>query len=144
MRRFSQRNSLVTLSDINITPLLDLAFVLLIIFVIISPSIRSANEQSIQLKLPKGGQPDRKIDAKDVLTVEVSPQNYYVISGVTGRRLGIKEVQTHLLTASRVNPNLVVSLRADENSAYKLPAAVLDFCQNNGIACHLKTEPPPR
>jgi len=30
MRRFSQRNSLVTLSDINITPLLDLAFVLLI------------------------------------------------------------------------------------------------------------------
>jgi len=26
MRRFSQRNSLVTLSDINITPLLDLAF----------------------------------------------------------------------------------------------------------------------
>ena len=34
MRRFSQRNSLVTLSEINITPLLDLAFVLLIIFVI--------------------------------------------------------------------------------------------------------------
>ena len=30
MRRFSQRNSLVTLSDINITPLLDLVFVLLV------------------------------------------------------------------------------------------------------------------
>ena len=41
MRRFSQRNSLVTLSDINITPMLDLAFVLLIIFVIISPSLKS-------------------------------------------------------------------------------------------------------
>ena len=37
MRRFSQRNSLVTLSEINITPLLDLAFVLLIIFVITTP-----------------------------------------------------------------------------------------------------------
>ena len=37
MRRFSQRHSLVTLSDINITPLLDLAFVLLIIFVITTP-----------------------------------------------------------------------------------------------------------
>ncbi len=34
MRRFSQRSALVTLSEINITPLLDLAFVLLIIFVI--------------------------------------------------------------------------------------------------------------
>ena len=37
MRRFSQRNSLVTLNDINITPLLDLAFVLLIIFIITTP-----------------------------------------------------------------------------------------------------------
>ena len=46
MRRFSQRNSLVTLSDINITPLLDLAFVLLIIFIITTPLL----EQSLSLK----------------------------------------------------------------------------------------------
>ena len=51
MRRFSQRNSLVTLSEINITPLLDLAFVLLIIFVITTPLL----EQSIPLNLPQGG-----------------------------------------------------------------------------------------
>jgi len=49
MRRFSQRSHLVTLSDINITPLLDLAFVLLIIFIITTPLL----EQSIDLKLPK-------------------------------------------------------------------------------------------
>ena len=55
MRRFSQRSPLVTLSEINITPLLDLAFVLLIIFVITTPLL----EQSINLKLPRGGQPDK-------------------------------------------------------------------------------------
>ena len=43
MRRFSQRNSLVTLSEINITPLLDLAFVLLIIFVITTPLLEQAS-----------------------------------------------------------------------------------------------------
>ena len=37
MRRFSQRSALVTLSEINITPLLDLAFVLLVIFIITTP-----------------------------------------------------------------------------------------------------------
>ena len=37
MRRFSQKSALVTLSEINITPLLDLAFVLLIIFIITTP-----------------------------------------------------------------------------------------------------------
>ena len=57
MRRFSQRSHLVTLSEINITPLLDLAFVLLIIFIITTPLL----EQSINLRLPKGGTPIKKL-----------------------------------------------------------------------------------
>ncbi len=56
MRRFSQRSHLVTLSEINITPLLDLAFVLLIIFVITTPLL----DQSINLNLPEGGHSDRR------------------------------------------------------------------------------------
>ena len=48
MRRFSQRSHLVTLSEINITPLLDIAFVLLIIFVITTPLL----EKGLDLKLP--------------------------------------------------------------------------------------------
>ncbi len=59
MRRFSQRSSLVTLSEINITPLLDLAFVLLIIFVITTPLL----DQGI--KLPPGGKPDKPFDKND-------------------------------------------------------------------------------
>ena len=138
MRRFSQRNPLVTLSDINITPLLDLAFVLLIIFVIISPSIRSAHEQSIQMHLPKGGQPEHKLEARDVMTVEVHPQGYYVLNTV---KLPLKQIQTDLLKASANNPNVVVWIRADENCIYKLPAAILNFCQDNKITCSLRTEP---
>ena len=75
MRRFSQRNSLVTLSDINITPLLDLAFVLLIIFVITTPLL----EQSISLKLPTGGKPDKPVEKSDIRTVEVSAQGVYML-----------------------------------------------------------------
>jgi biopolymer transport protein ExbD len=70
MRRFSQRSALVTLSEINITPLLDLAFVLLIIFVITTPLL----EQSIPLKLAQGGQPNDKIEKKDVRVVEIDPR----------------------------------------------------------------------
>ena len=54
MRRFSQKNSLVTLSEINIVPLMDLVFVLLIIFVITTPLL----EQSMKLDLPSGGELD--------------------------------------------------------------------------------------
>jgi biopolymer transport protein ExbD len=138
MRRFSKRNSLVTLSDINITPLLDLAFVLLIIFIIISPSIRSSHEQSIQLKLPKGGQPERQIDPRDVVTVEAHPQGFYLLNG---RRLSLAQIEGELVSASRINPNLVVWFRGDEDALYKHAAALLNICQSHGISCSLRTEP---
>ena len=137
MRRFSQRNSLVTLSDINITPLLDLAFVLLIIFVIMSPSIRSAHEQSIEMKLPKGGQPERKFDPRDVMSVEVGSKGFVL----NGRPLSLTQLQSELISTARLNPNMVVWLRADRHSAFEQPAAILDFCQERGIACSIKTEP---
>ena len=49
MRRHSQKTALVTLSDINITPLLDLAFVLLIIFMVTAPIVNHV----IQVDLPQ-------------------------------------------------------------------------------------------
>ena len=48
MRRFSDRHSLSTLSELNVTPLLDLAFVLLIIFMITTPLM----EKSAPVVLP--------------------------------------------------------------------------------------------
>src|SRR6266849_2934716 len=73
MRRFSQRSHLVTLSEINITPLLDLAFVLLIIFIITTPLL----EQGLELKLPQGGKPDRPVDPHDRRTVEITQKGAY-------------------------------------------------------------------
>ena len=73
MRRFSQRGHLVTLSEINITPLLDLAFVLLIIFVITTPLL----EQGLNLNLPRGGSNDLPLDRGDIRTVSVDADGAY-------------------------------------------------------------------
>jgi biopolymer transport protein ExbD len=140
MRRFSQRNSLVTLSDINITPLLDLAFVLLIIFVITTPLL----EQSINLKLPTGGRPDKPIEKRDIRTVEInpqgSPQGVYTLDR---RRVSLAQMERELVADFRSNPNLVIYIRADENGQNKYLYAVVDLCQSNGITrFSLRTEPP--
>src|SRR5512137_2630965 len=108
MRRFSQRSALVTLSEINITPLLDLAFVLLIIFVITTPLL----EQSINLKLPTGGRPDKTLDKRDIRTVEISPQGVFLLDR---RRYSLDDIERQLVAAYRANPNTVVYIRADEN-----------------------------
>jgi len=139
MRRFSQRNSLVTLSDINITPLLDLAFVLLIIFVITTPLL----EKGLDLQLPAGvGHQDKTLEKKDIHVVEVSAQGYYVLDH---RPMKLDEISRALEREFRANPNMLVFIRADENGRYKLVAEVLDRCEQLGItkiSLRADTRPP--
>ncbi len=136
MRRFSKRSYLVTLSEINITPLLDLAFVLLIIFVITTPLL----EQSINLKLPAGGTPDKFINRQNIRIVEISPHGVYLFE--RQRMSSLAELERALVSAHRANTNLIVRIRADENGPYKHVAAVLDVCLRNGITkFSLGTEP---
>ncbi len=139
MRRFSQRSHLVTLSEINITPLLDLAFVLLIIFVITTPLL----EKSIELKLPRGvGQTEKQLKKSDIRTVEISNTGYYALDK---RKMQLPQIISQLAGESRSNPNLVVYIRADKDCRYDLVAQIIDGCQKYGITRYsLRTDPTPR
>lgn len=135
MRRFSQRGHLVTLSEINVTPLLDLAFVLLIIFIITTPLL----EQSISLKLPAGGRPDVKIDPLDIRTVEISNTGVYALDK---QRMALNQIIAKIAADYRGNPDLIVYIRAEKTSPYETVAAVIDGCQKNGITRYsLRTDP---
>ena len=121
MKRFSQRSHLVTLSEINITPLL---------------------EQSINLKLPRGGQPDRQIEKRDIRTVEISNTGVYALDK---QRMNLPQLVASLAQDFHANPNLIVYIRADQNGPYKNVAAVIDGCQRNNITRYsLRTEPTPK
>jgi biopolymer transport protein ExbD len=136
MRRFSQRNSLVTLSDINITPLLDLAFVLLIIFVITTPLL----EKGLDLKLPpaKGGS-DKQVKKEDVRTVEISNTGVYVFEK---QRMSVDQIAARMDADFRANPNLVVYIRADRKSPMEYFVAITDALQSRGITRYsIRTEP---
>lgn len=135
MRRFSQKSALVTLSEINITPLLDLAFVLLIIFIITTPLL----QQGLPMNLPKGGQPDQPIDKKNVRTVDILLNGAYVYNGRTN---SLQNLERQLVGDYQVNPELVVYIRAPESGFNKFTYAVIDACQKNGITrFSLRTEP---
>ena len=138
MRRFSQRSALVTLSEINITPLLDLAFVLLIIFVITTPLL----EQSMPLRLYKGGQPDPKLDKKDIRTVEISSQGTYKLDKMP---MSLAQLESELVKDYAANKDMVVYIRADEMGRNKDTYAVIDRCLKHGITRYsLRTEPLKR
>jgi len=137
MRRFSQRNSLVTLSDINITPLLDLAFVLLIIFVITTPLL----EKGLDITLPNGsGQADKQqIHKEDIRTVEITAQGVYAMNR---RPMQLNQVIAQLVQDYNANHNLVVYIRADGNSHTKDLTALMDACSRNNITRYSVRETP--
>jgi biopolymer transport protein ExbD len=136
MKRFSQRNSLVTLNEINITPLLDLAFVLLIIFVITRPML----EQQLPLQLPQNmGKPDtQNIDPRDVRRVEITPRGEYWLRG---QRLSLAQLEGELVRAHRQNARLVVYVAADKRVPWDYVMAVFDACMRNKIQLAAKSAP---
>ena len=136
MRRYSQRQNLSTLSEINITPLLDLAFVLLIIFVITTPLLNNG----LPLTLPEtAGQPDRPLRPEDIRTVDITPKGIYALNR---QPMKLDQVIQNLVLDHRANPALVVHIRADENSRHKEFAALLDGCQRNGLTrISVRTQP---
>jgi biopolymer transport protein ExbD len=136
MRRFSQRNSLVTLGDINITPLLDLAFVLLIIFIITTPLL----EKGLDINLPNGsGQADKQLTKNDIRTVEITAQGVYAMNR---RPMQLNQVIAQLVQDYNANPNLVVYIRADGNSHTKDLTALMDACSRNNITRYSVRETP--
>jgi biopolymer transport protein ExbD len=130
MRRFSQRNPLVTLSDINITPLLDLAFVLLIIFVIISPSIQSSHEQGMELNLPQGGGPYQQVESKNIHVVEIDTAGRFMLDQ---KLMPIDRIERELTSIFKSNPNLLVRIRVDQMGRNKDLYEIVDRCLRNGI-----------
>ena len=126
MKRFSKRNQLVTLSDLNVTPMLDLAFVLLIIFVIATPLL----EQGMKLELPEGGATDTAIERNDVRTVEVSREGQYLLDR---KPMTLAQLDTALGQAHQKNPDTIVYIRADQMGYNRDVYAVIDACQRHGL-----------
>src|SRR5439155_817552 len=142
MRRFSQRNSLVTLSDINITPLLDLAFVLLIIFVITTPLL----EQGLNLKLPTGDVVDlKKIDPKDVRTVEVGTQGFLALVLVFGSAFFVAHQPPRDYSSLRVIPSRFVDGLSGGGGNPKLPDTnEKQRGDPNAVPNQAETKPKPK
>ncbi len=136
MRRFSQRNVLVTLSDINITPLLDLAFVLLIIFVITTPLL----ENTIDLRLPEGGRAVQRVRRENIRNVDVTRDGVYLIGT---NRYTLDQLEQLLVREYRANPELVVRIRADQETRARHFYPLIDRLTRHQITrLSLATQPP--
>lgn len=135
MKRYASRHQAHSLNELNVTPLLDLAFVLLIIFVIATQTL----EHSLDLSLPQGGSTEENIKPEIVKTVEIAPGGALTYESET---VDIGALESKLVSDFQANSNIVVFLRVDKDAAYESFFEVTDMCTRNGIVrFSLRAEP---
>ena len=108
----ARRTSLVSLnqiSDINMTPLMDLTFILLITFIITFPLI----EQGIAINLPKG----RAADMQDIVSrsISLNLKNQLFLDDLPVSK---EELVSAMMDVGVTEPDTTVYVRADRKLAY--------------------------
>ena len=126
MRRYSQRHNLSTLSEINITPLLDLAFVLLIIFMITTPLL----ENSMNLIIPSSGAANAPVKTGRVQTISIDRRETLKINDKT---VNATELVARLAELKRANPEIAIVIRPDRDLPVQKLVSLMDALQRAQI-----------
>ena len=127
MKRFSDRGGLTTLSELNVTPLLDLAFVLLIIFMITTPLM----ENKTDLVLPTGDPSKNAVDPASVLTISIDKNEALQLAGAA---VTIEELVAELIARKAEKADLAVVVRSHKELPVQKLIDVIDAAKRAGIS----------
>ncbi len=123
-----------TMSELNITPLLDLAFVLLVIFIITTTPIVNDLDLTLPSASKRQKDPPRKAN---YVTVESSGKMY-----LNKKEVDLAELRETLVGLRVEDPDLNVIVRGDRKTKYRGIREVLDMLQQaNVVKVDLATEP---
>ena len=116
-----------TISDINVTPLVDVMLVLLVIFMITAPLMLNA----IKLELPKTKEVNRiNPDTRQVILSLTREGNYFIGK----KRYLIDELVPELQAELTNNKSQIVYVRADYGIIYGKVAQLMSYLKQNGIS----------
>ena len=108
----ARRTSLVnlnTISDINMTPLMDLTFILLITFIITFPLI----EQGVAINLPKGKAADMMESESRSISMNID-KDLYLDDTIVSK----EELLAEMKAIGENDPNTTIFVRADRKLPY--------------------------
>ena len=114
------------MSDINVTPMVDVMLVLLVIFILTAPLLTSA----IRLDLPQG-EGAQSGQAPQSVTLALNAQGALFFND---QPVTTADLRTRLQEAAKRNPDTEVQLRADQAIAYGRVVEVMGLAQQAGLS----------
>lgn len=126
MKRYSERSSQSTLSDINVTPLLDLAFVLLIIFMIATPLL----EEKSDLIAPTSDAAQTQLEPNEVSFIFIDQNNAIEFEELV---MNLPQLEARLRTLKESNQISALVVKAHRDISVQNLVSVMDAAQRAGI-----------
>ncbi len=114
------------MSDINMTPLVDVMLVLVVIFIITAPLMTSA----IKLDLPKT-EAAKPVDAPKFVTLVVDQTGQTFLGD---QAVSVSQLAASLAQTAKLNPDTEVQLRADATVPYGRIVEVMGVAQKAGLS----------
>jgi len=117
--------------SINVTPMLDLAYVLLVVFILMT----TASVQGLTVNMPK---PSNKpsTEQHELKVVQVMPDGALLLNGAA---VSLTELERHLSEARGRDPGMSVAIKGDARTHYAKVVAVIDLCNRLQLSMGLVT-----
>jgi biopolymer transport protein ExbD len=112
--------------ELNITPLLDLVFVLLVIFIITTPQMMN----NLEMTLPSAKPPPPSNEKPKITKVNVAADGQITLND---QKVTVPELKAGLQQLKAADPDLKVVVNGDDNADYQNMVSVLDTLQQLDI-----------
>ena len=112
---------------INVTPMLDLAYVLLVIFIVMT----TASVQGLKIDLPKPSNKPAKADHKEMRIVQIQADGSLLLNGAA---LTIGELEARLTAIHSREPDMPMVIKGDPEAHYQQVVGIIDLAGRIGIA----------
>lgn len=123
--QFEREELQAPLSEINMTPLVDVMLVLMVIFLVTAPMINSA----INLNLPK--ESAAHITDKKAVSISINQNGEYFLND---KIISISALEDELKSISKTDSKRHVHIRADIDVSYGKVSRILGIAQNIGLS----------
>lgn len=117
--------------SINVTPMLDLAYVLLVVFILMT----TASVQGLSINMPK---PSNKpsTEKHELKVIQVMPDGALLINGAP---VNLTELESQLQQAQSRDPKMSVAIKGDARTQYAKVVEVIDLCNKLQVSMGLVT-----
>ncbi|UDQ98246.1 biopolymer transporter ExbD [Lentisphaerota bacterium WC36G] len=124
MRKARRRTQLNSIDEINMTPLIDLTFLLLIIFMITTPLL----EYSIDVSTPQFT--GKKLPEEKMFNISITKDGRYLYNETT---VSLNQLNNELAALFAANPQAKIMVRGDHQRQYGEVIGLLKVAKNNGF-----------